>query len=160
MRKSNPLWILAVTSIAILVVLNIVMSISTSEYREQVWSLQNKQPRNISFHAKTATNAKCPGAVGGSDKAFLRVKYFYSEYCPWCRKEEPILQKLLKNHGNVVRIEWYKNTVCPDLVAQYKVSGVPTFVFGTSTNRTEYTHHGFIYEKDLLKLVCDVTGAC
>ena len=157
MKKNNPLWILAIIAIFVLVILNTVISIKKYEYSKKYES--SKELISVK-QGKTDTGKNCPDAEAGFDSAFLQVKYFYSVYCPWCDREEPILQKLAENYSNLIYITWYNIEDCQELVDKYRVSGVPTFVFSTYGNYSEYTHYGFIYEKDLTKLVCDVTGGC
>ena len=158
MKKNNPLWILAIVIISVLLILNIVIFKDIDTYKKKLESINNSD--NILFESKTETGEKCPDSAGGFEKAFLQIRYFYSDYCPWCRKEEPILQRLVKEHGDSVNIRWYNIDDCSELVNEYKISGVPTFVFNTFGNNTEYAHYGFIYEKDLIKLMCDITGGC
>ena len=160
MKKSNPLWILAVIFVSLLLIFNVVLFIKKSEHVEKLNSFEINNPTNTFFKGKIETEGKCPNAGGGLEKAFLQIKYFYSDFCPWCKKEEPILQKLVKNYGNLVHIGWYNINNCPNLIEKYKVSGVPTLIFSTTNNLAEYSHYGFTYEKDLIKLVCDVTGGC
>jgi len=162
MNKNNPLWIMAIAFIFILLIFN--LALFTKKY-ESAGKLgppetNNLAGANTSLKGKTETTVKCPDAEGGDKNAFLQIKYFYSDFCPWCIKEEPILQKLVKDYGNFVYISWYNINTCPDLVEKYKVSGVPTLVFSTTDNQAEYSHYGFTYEKDLKKLICDVTGGC
>ncbi len=159
MKKNNLLWDFAVVVIVVVFIANIVMFMKVSYYKETPSSLEANNT-NISFGEKVRTGWECPDAEGGIKSAFLQIKYFYSSFCPWCMKEEPILQRLVKNYGNLVHIEWYNIRDCPKMVADYNVKGVPTFVFSTIDNKTEYSHYGFVYEEDLIKLVCDVTGAC
>ncbi len=160
MKKSNPLWISAIMIIFIIIIANAIMSIRISEYRGELGSVEKNSAKDILFEGKVKTNEPCPDAEGGLDSAVLQVKYFYSKFCAWCMKEEPILQRLAKNQGNLVNIKWYNVRSCPELAAQYSVSGVPTFVFSTLNNQTEYSHYGFIYEKDLKNMVCEVSGGC
>lgn len=158
MKKNSPMWILVIVAIFVLFVLNIVMSIRTSEYEEMLESLN--KTINASFTGKTKTGEDCPDAIGGSEEALLQVKYFYSPFCPWCIKEEPILQKMSSEYGKLIHIRWYNVNNCQELAQQYRVSGVPTLVFSTLNNQTEYSHYGFTAEKDLMKLMCDVSGGC
>ena len=157
MKKSNPLWILAILSIFVLIILNIVMSLRISEQKEKITINISK---NLSSQGKIETGEECPDAYGGFDESLLQVKYFYSRFCPWCIREEPILQRLVKDYGALIYIEWYNINDCQELVNKYKVGGVPTSVFSTYNNQTEYSHYGFIYEEDLMKLMCDVSGGC
>ena len=157
MRKSNFVWIFAITVIFILLVLNFVFSIKISETKESLVDL-NSTEVGVDF-AKTAAQSECPDSFGGNEQSYLRIKYFYSDFCPWCKREEPILQKLVSEYGNLVYIEWININSCSEDVDKYKIGGVPTFVFSASDEK-EYSHYGFIYENDLKKLICDVSGGC
>ncbi len=159
MKKNNPVWILAVSLLAILLVFNVVLFTEKNEYAREL-DLSGNNSTGILFWEKTETGGECPDAVGGSDAAFLKIKYFYSNFCLWCRKEEPILKRMVEKHGDWIQISWYNVNTCQDLVEKYKVSGVPTLIFSTTGNPAEYPHYGFTYEKDLEKLICDVTGSC
>ena len=158
MNKSNPIWVVLIVVMLFFLIFNIVLSSKISEYNEKMETLN--QSNSTSIEAKKETAENCPDATGGLGDAFLRIKYFYSKYCPWCVKEEPILQDLVQNHGNLVSIGWYDINECPELVDKYKIGGVPSFVFSTIDNETEYSHYGFIPEEDIIKLTCDVNGAC
>lgn len=149
MNDRNNLWIFG---IILLVIFNFAMFSKNTEYKKLINSTYN--------YSKTITGIDCPDAKGGSDDAYLQIKYFYSKFCPWCIKEEPILNRLVQDYGNLVHIDWINTKKCAEMVDQYQISGVPTFVFSLIDNRTEYSHYGFIYEKDLLKFVCNVTGGC
>lgn len=159
MKKSNLVWIFAITAIFILLILNLVFSIKISETKENLIGLNSTQV-DVNFTKKMALQGKCPDSTGGDDNSYLRIKYFYSDFCPWCKREEPILQKLVGEYGHMIYIEWFNTLQCSEEVNKYKVSGVPTFVFSESYEKKEYSHYGFIYEKDLRKLICDVTGGC
>jgi len=169
MRKSSPIWIIAVVALFIFLIINLVLYIKIIEYKSKTNSISIRQELrdksyfseyNLSFEGKTDTDEECPDAKGGSEDAYLHIKYFYTRFCPWCKKEEPILNRLVEDYGNLVHIDWYDLNRCGELGNQYQVSGVPTLVFKTKNNESEYLHYGFIYEKDLKKLVCDVTGGC
>lgn len=152
--KNKPFWIFGVVAISLLIILNFAMTVRVGEYEKE---LEN---HNMSFPGKITTSDNCPDSTGGTNNSFLQVKYFYSKFCAWCKKEEPILQRLVENYANLIHIEWYDINKCPEMVDKYKVSGVPTFIFSTYENNTEYSRYGFIYEKDLMKLMCDVTKGC
>ncbi|MFQ5475353.1 MAG: thioredoxin family protein [Candidatus Nanoarchaeia archaeon] len=155
------MWIFTTLSVIVFLVLNVVLSLRISEYRADSMS----SPSNISegktyTQEKTDTKEACPDAEGGSENAPLQVKYFYTRFCPWCKKEEPILRKMVENHGDMIHIDWYDLNSCPELARKYSVSGVPTLIFSTIGNKTEYSHYGFVYERDLMKLLCEVAGRC
>lgn len=156
-RKSNPIWIFAIITIFVLLILNIAFSTKILETKKSLINLETKSDFNFT---KIALQSKCPDSAGGDINSYLRIKYFYSDYCAWCKKEDPILQKLVSEYGHSIYIEWFNIAYCPEETDKYSVSGVPTFIFSTSDANNEYSHYGFIYEKDLKKLICDVVGEC
>ena len=158
MKKNSPLWVFAIIVIFILVILNLVFSIRISETKKSLTELNSSIHVNLS--KKITLQSKCPDSSGGNDKAYLRIKYFYTDYCPWCKKQEPILQKMINEYGHLIYIEWFNTFHCQEIAGNYSVSGVPTLVFSTSEENKEYSHYGFTYEKDLIKLICDVSGGC
>jgi thiol-disulfide isomerase/thioredoxin len=158
MKKTSPLWVFAIVVIFILIILNLVFSIRISETKKSISELNNSVDFN--FSKKITLQNKCPDSFGGNDKAYLRIKYFYTDYCPWCKKQEPILQKMISEYGHLVYIEWFNTLHCKEVASNYSVSGVPTLVFSTYDENKEYSHYGFTSEKDLKKLICDVTGGC
>ncbi len=158
MKKSNPIWILVIIVIFILLILNITLSTKIFEQKKNIYD--DKKTKKNDSYKKISLQSTCPDSVGGNNQSYLRIKYFYSDFCPWCIKEEPILQKLVEEYGNLVYIEWFGTGFCSEKANRYKVSGVPTFVFSVKDEDKEYSHYGFIYEKDLRKLICDVTGGC
>lgn len=159
MKKSNLIWIFAITAIFILLILNFVFSIKISETKKNLVDL-NSTELSINLTRKITLLSKCPDSAGGNNNSYLRIKYFYSDFCPWCKKEEPILQKMIGEYGELIYIEWININSCHTYVEKYQVNGVPTLVFSTSNEQNEYSHYGFTYESDLRKLICDVTGGC
>jgi thiol-disulfide isomerase/thioredoxin len=157
MKKDNPIWIITIVIIFLLVVLNIVFSTKINEIKDYQINSSNQE---VNISKKINLPTTCPDSSGGNSGSYLRIKYFYSDYCPWCRKEEPILKELVAADGNLVYIEWINIDSCHNETVKYNVGGVPTFVFSTSDGEKEYSHYGFIYKKDLRKLICDVTGGC
>ena len=85
----------------IFVVLNAVFSLKIAEIKGSLAELSVEADFNFS---KKGLQSKCPDSAGGDDQSYLRIKYFYSDYCPWCKREEPILQKLTRNYGNLIYI--------------------------------------------------------
>lgn len=110
MNKSNPIWILAMIIILLLFVVNVVLFVERYEYDEKLTSLSIKNFNNSLFSKKTETGKECPDAEGGLKNAYIHVKYFYSKFCPWCIKEEPILQKISRGlwKFNSCRMVQYK----------------------------------------------------
>lgn len=158
MKKNSSLWAFAIIAIFIFVVLNLVFSMKIFETKKSLTELNSSI--DVNSTKKITLQSKCPDSSGGDNKAYLRIKYFYTDYCPWCKKQEPILQKMVSEYGHLIYIEWFNTLHCPEVAGNYSISGVPTLVFSTSDKNKEYSHYGFIYEKDLKKLICEVTGGC
>lgn len=157
--KSSPLWIAASSAIFIFLILNTAFTLRISEVKKDL-VIFNSTKTDVNFTKKAVLQTKCPDSAAGNNQSYLKIKYFYSGFCPWCRKEEPVLQRIIEGYGNLVYIEWFDVNSCKEDTDKYKLKGVPTFVFSTSDEKNEYAHYGFIYEEDLKKLVCDVTGGC
>lgn len=152
---------IGIIAIILVLIVNIVLAFKIVEYKGLIKYQVSNFTSNTNFTKKIELNKKdCPDAIGGNPNAYLKMKYFYTPFCPWCRKEEPILRELLAEKGLLFSLGWYDLRYCSEEVEKYKVSGVPTFVFSTYNSTKEYTHYGFIYKEDLNKLICNVTGGC
>jgi FKBP-type peptidyl-prolyl cis-trans isomerase 2 len=102
----------------------------------------------------------CPDTVEGNKSADLKVKYFYTPFCPWCIKEEPILDEMLKDYGHLFHIERYDIRFCPEQVKQYQVTGTPSFVFSTENGAKEFFIPSFIKKDKLKEIICNTTNEC
>jgi FKBP-type peptidyl-prolyl cis-trans isomerase 2 len=102
----------------------------------------------------------CPDTVEGNTSAILKIKYFYSPFCPWCIKEEPILEELIQTYGHLFNIDRYDVRYCPEQVSKYQVSGTPAFVFSTENGAKEFVHPGFIERDKLKEIICGITKGC
>jgi len=160
-KKRNHLFIILSIAVVAAIIWNLVLSTKISEYRSEVTKvLKNTESENNSEWAKVSTGEICPSSEGGVNDAPVQMKYFYTDYCPWCMKEEKILKDILKTKGDLIHVEWFNIDECSLTSEIYEVSGVPTFVFSRFGNRTEYQHSGFVYKKDIERLICDITGKC
>lgn len=74
----------------------------------------------------------CPRIIEGNPNATLVIKYFDSPYCMYCIKEEPSLQALHKEIGDLYRFERYDIRYCKTQVKEYRVMGTPTHVFNNT----------------------------
>jgi len=140
--------------IILFAILNIYFFAQADFIKEQITFLQKSETE---FLKQKLNDSTCPDSVGGNSDAVLQMKYFYTKFCPWCKKEEPILNRLLETHGSLFYIEWYDLTKCQEEGDKYDV---PTFVFGKRGEETTYTKYGFIPEKDIIEFVCNVYGGC
>lgn len=51
-----------------------------------------------------------------------------AEWCPPCKQARPVLESLLREHGETLKIVEIDGDESPDLVAQLGVRGFPTFL--------------------------------
>jgi thiol-disulfide isomerase/thioredoxin len=112
---------------------------------------------NFSLGADRKT---CPYEVEGNLDADLVIKYIDSPYCVYCWLEEPILNRLVETKGDSFRLERYDIRYCNEIVEKYRFSGTPSFVFSMEDGTKEFLHYGFIGEKDLSNVICEITGDC
>ena len=66
------------------------------------------------------------------------VAYFSSQHCGACKIQDPILQKILQDFSNkikVARIETEKN---PSLAMAYQILGTPTLMFFKKGNKVRF----------------------
>lgn len=59
----------------------------------------------------------------------LEILDFYADWCGPCRMMEPIFEELKKEYGDRVKFTVIDSDKNQDLVAQYNVLGIPTYVF-------------------------------
>ena len=64
----------------------------------------------------------------------------FATWCPHCNTMKPIFEALEKKHGSTVEFVEFDTDASPDLVAQFQVTSLPTFIFiknGKEVNRIE-----------------------
>jgi len=101
----------------------------------------------------------CPEVFAGNEQSVFKIKYFYSDFCGYCKKQEPILKELLKENGDMFYIEYFNIDHCGKEFLDYGAVRVPTFIF-KSGDLEEITHPSFVYKKDLKNLICKSNGGC
>lgn len=107
----------------------------------------------LGFKKGSIGSAECPNIIEGNLDADLKIKYFYSPFCPYCWKEEPILKEMLDKHGNAFSLERYDIRYCDKEVDKYKIMGTPAFVFSKNGEDKEFKQPGFISKKQLEKII-------
>ena len=112
----------------------------------------------ISFKKGSIGSAECPDAIQGNVNANFKIKYFYSPFCHYCWKQEPILRDALKTHGNSFSLERYDIRYCKNEVARYKVSGTPSFVFILKNESKEFPSYGFIPKDKFEAIIKEQAG--
>lgn len=100
----------------------------------------------------------CPNKIAGNAAAVLKIKYFYNDLCPYCRKEAPVLDSLISKSGNLFYIEMFDTDKCREESIKEGVNRIPFFVF--MVNGEKNSGGGFVAEADIEKFICDVTRGC
>ncbi len=96
---------------------------------------------------------ECPDIIQGNEKANLKIKYFYSPFCPYCWKSEPILREAINSKGNLFSLERYDVRYCDNEVIRYKVSGTPSYVFILKNESKEFVSYGYIPKEKLMDTI-------
>ena len=149
--------ILIIIGLILLILLNAFLFFRSMEIKKDI-AINNLLQTN---YPKTLLNRSiCPGARAGNPEALLRIKYFYNGFCPWCIKQEPVLNELLSIYDNIVYIQWYNFEECGADAEKYNVVGVPSFVFSKKGDDKFYTGYGYISKEEFEKYICEVYGGC
>lgn len=64
----------------------------------------------------------------------------FATWCPHCNTMKPIFEALEKKHGSLVDFVEFDTDASSDLVTQFQVTSLPTFIFiknGKEVNRIE-----------------------
>lgn len=52
----------------------------------------------------------------------------FATWCPHCANMKPIFEALEKKHGNIIEFVEFDTDASPELVAQFQVTSLPTFI--------------------------------
>ncbi len=161
--KKTPLIlvIIVVTAIGFNVYLNLRIK-NTQQELTQIEKVAAKPPRNVpaEFAKKVDLGEKqCPSIKAGNPNASLKFKVFESETCPYCVAQNKVLDELLPEYGDLFYGEWYQVIDCQKEAQQYKISGVPTFVFNAKGVEKEPAY-GFLDKQQLIDYICRVSEQC
>jgi thiol:disulfide interchange protein len=94
---------------------------------------------------------RCPHAVEGNPNASVVISYFEASYCVTCWFEKPVLEKVVKEHGDKFMLQRFDADGCNALMRQNGLVGVPGWVFNRSGNSTK--RMGFVSEEELVAIV-------
>lgn len=161
--KKTPFFlvILMVVFIGFNVYLNLKIK-NTSQELVQIEKSAVQPPRKVdsAFTKKNDLGKTgCPSIKAGNPNAPLKFKLFTSESCPFCVAEEKVLSELLPQYGDLFYGEWYEVTTCQKEAEQYKISGVPTFVFNAK-GIEKAPAYGFLDKEQLTDYICRVSKQC
>ena len=101
----------------------------------------------------------CPSVKAGNPNAVLTFKIFESETCPYCVAQNKVLDQILPEYGDLFYAQLYQVIDCQKEAEQYKISGVPTFVFAISGAEKD-SAYGFLDKGQLIDYICRVSGKC
>ncbi len=161
--KKIPLTLVlfVATIIAFNVYLNLKIT-NTENDLDRIESASIKPPRIVpaEFTKKVNLGDKsCPSITAGNPNAALQFKLFESETCPYCVAQNKVLDEILPEYGDLIYVKRYQVTDCQKESMQYKISGVPTFVFAVSGSEKD-TIYGFLDKDQLIDYICRVSGKC
>jgi len=112
---------------------------------------------DLDFQLERTEN--CPERIMGNNISSLHVQYFFTDNCPWCQRQKPVMENLGDELGEFFYVEWYNVDQCAKQSVQAKVVKVPFFVFLVNDEKI-HGGGGFINEADFRKFICQVSGGC
>lgn len=161
--KKTPL--LLVIAVVAFVGFNVYLRLKiqkTSQDLTQIQAAATKPARKVpaEFAKKINLGEKsCPSIKAGNPNAPLKFKVFESETCPYCVAQNKVIDELLPEYGDLFYGEWYQVIDCQKEAEQYKISGVPTFVF-TAKGVEKPPAYGFLDKQQMIDYICRVSGQC
>lgn len=161
--KKTPLLLIIV--IVVFIGFNVYLNLKIKNTSQEVAQLEKvglRPPRKVppEFAKKIALGEKnCPSFKTGNPNAPLKFKVFESETCPFCVAQNKVFDQLLPEYGDLFYGEWYQVIDCQKEAEQYKISGVPTFVF-TAKGVEKPSAYGFLDKQQLIDYICRVSKQC
>lgn len=81
---------------------------------------------------------------------------FSADWCSWCKKLEPIIEKLEDKYSEAIEFKTIDTDEHPELAKAYNIRGLPTLVFldknGNEIGRIEGFSSEEIIETEILKI--------
>lgn len=161
--KKTPL--ILVLAVAVFIGFNVFLNLKIKNAKTDLAEIEQattKPPRQIQaeFTKKVIlADKQCPSATAGNPNAPLKFKLFESETCPFCVAEDKVIDQLLPEYGDLFYAEWYPILDCQKQAEDYKISGVPTFIF-TAQGVEKPPAYGFLDKGQLSDYICKVSGQC
>lgn len=161
--KKVPLFL--VLLVVVFVGFNVYLNLKIKNAKQdltQIQSAAERPPRVVpaEFAKRQELGEKsCPSIKAGNPNAQLKFKLFESETCPYCVAQNKVFDELLPEYGDLFYGEWYQVIDCQKESEQYKISGVPTFVF-TAQGVEKEPAYGFLDKQQLIDYICRVTQSC
>lgn len=161
--KKVPLFL--VVLVVLFVGFNVYLNLKIKNTKLELTQIEKaavKPPRRVSaeFSKKIELGEKnCPSIKAGNPNAQLKLKVFESETCPYCVAQNKVMDELLPEYGDLFYGEWYQVIDCQKESEQYKIAGVPTFVFKAQGIEKDPAY-GFLDKQQLTDYICQVSGEC
>lgn len=161
--KRVPLFL--VLAVVVFVGFNVYLNLKIKNAKQEITQIEKvatKPPRVVSaeFAKKVELGEQsCPSIKAGNPNAVLKFKVFESETCPYCVAQNKVLDELLLEYGDLFYGEWYQVIDCQKESEQYKISGVPTFIF-TAKGVEKPPAYGFLDKQQLIEYICRVSQQC
>lgn len=131
---------------------------SITEIEKDISIPQRIVDREFSTKIKLGDN-DCPNTKAGNPDAPLSFKVFESETCPYCVFQNEVLDQILPVYGDLFYEELYDLNSCIENAKEYKIVGVPTFVFKTN-GEEKPPAYGFLDKQQLINYICGVSQKC
>lgn len=167
--ENQPLFkkvpLLLVLLVVVFVGFNVYLNLKIKNAKQELTQIQSaaeRPPRVVSaeFAKKIELGEKsCPSIKAGNPNAQLKFKVFESETCPYCVAQNKVIDELLPEYSDLFYGEWYQVIDCQKEAEQYRISGVPTFVF-TAQGIEKEPAYGFLDKQQLTDYICRVSGQC
>ena len=127
--------------------------------------------------ASVAAMAQQPAMVTLTEQTFLTKCYNYNadevkcnkpfiiefgaEWCTWCKKQKPVLQKIQALYGSKIQTFYVDVDLCPQAASLFDEieSGIPCLVFVKPDKGGEYESiNGYMDEQELKQAIKEVFG--
>ena len=161
--KKTPL--LLVLAVVVFVGFNVYLNLKIKNTRQELTQIEKastKPPRVVQaeFAKKIELGEKaCPSIKAGNPNAPLKFKVFESATCPYCVAQNKVIEELLPEYGDLFYGQWYQVIDCQKESEQYKISGVPTFIF-TAKGVEKSPAYGLLDKQQMTDYICRVSEQC
>ncbi len=109
--------------------------------------------------AQDVDKKECPYKTVGNTNSSLKMEYFGTPSCVFCKLYEPVLDKLQEEEGDKFAVEYYDTRYCLEAAQKYAVMATPTTVFSV-VGGTSQIVRGYLDEVGLRQKFCELIGLC
>ncbi len=136
-------------NLLIIIATGVLVTLLITPYLQNGKAIMEPDTQQSSMAKETQINTVEPIPSENS----VELVYFWSKYCQYCKKEEPILQEVLGEHPTLkfTRIDMNTEEAIPE-IKKYRVMGTPTHVLvDEESTKIEV---GSIDKEQLTKFIC------